>query len=162
MWQIQWSKIWHVNSSGKIHTVHSLPIMHENWAVSFTLKSSLNSQLNKRTWPQSRRKPPCRFNAAFFTTLQIFELLARPVEVWSLPRIGGKGKVTKIITLKNTFDFCMSQQKCCKAWCQWKERSAFYFLCTLGLISLILRPKISKMSDKMGVNGLTLSGCFLA
>jgi len=63
--QLYWIKIWHVNSSVKF--THSLQVMYENWVVSLLpVKSNLYSHLNSRTWPDSKRKLPRGFDAAFF------------------------------------------------------------------------------------------------
>ena len=59
-------KICHVNSSVKFHSLSSCMKTEQ---VLLTVKRSLFSQLNWRTWPESKRKLPCGFDAAFFTTV---------------------------------------------------------------------------------------------
>ena len=73
--QLYWMKIWHVNSSVKINSLSPRHV----WKLSsffYLWNSVFFSHLNWRTWPESKRKPPCRFDAAFFTTVfQVIEKL---------------------------------------------------------------------------------------
>ena len=51
----------------------------------FTVKSSLNSQLNWRTWPQSKGKSPCGYDAAFLANVfrVVGKLCSRNYWTWS-------------------------------------------------------------------------------
>ena len=76
-------KIWHVNSSVKIHSLSKSCMKTAQFL--FTVKSSVYSQLNWRTWPQSKGKTPCSFDAAFLYQL-FFEWLRNcvqeTIELW--------------------------------------------------------------------------------
>ena len=53
----------------------------------FTVKSSVYSQLNWRTWPQSKGKAPCSFDAAFLpAVLRVVEKLCAR-NYWTLAKI---------------------------------------------------------------------------
>ena len=53
----------------------------------FTVKSSVHSQLNWRTWPQSKGKTPCSFDGAFLPT--VFRVVEKLCErnYWNLTKI---------------------------------------------------------------------------
>ena len=81
--KLYWMKIWQVNSNVKIHSLSPSQV----WKLSsffFTVKSSLYSQLNWRTWPQSWGKTLCGFDAAFLPNVfrVVEKLCARNYWTW--------------------------------------------------------------------------------
>ena len=81
--QLYWMKIWHVNSSVKIHSLSPNHV----WKLS----SFLYWQLNWRTWPQSNRKTPQSANLMRLSYQMFFECLRNCAQaVTKIPRIEAK------------------------------------------------------------------------
>ena len=81
----------------------------------FTVKSSVYSQLNWRTWPQSKGKTPCSFDAAFLYQL-FFEWLRNcvqeTIELWPKYR-ETKLKSTKKRNFLALKDIFLTSPGCC-------------------------------------------------
>ena len=81
----------------------------------FTVKSSVYSQLNWRTWPQSKGKAPCSFDAAFLpAVLRVVEKLCAR-NYWTLAKIRPRNELKS--TKKRNFlalkDIFLTSSGCC-------------------------------------------------
>ena len=80
-----------------------------------TVKSSVHSQLNWRTWPQSKGKTPCSFDAAFLpTVLRVVEKLCTR-NYWTLTKIRPRkeAKIYKEWNFLALKDIFLTSPGCC-------------------------------------------------